>query len=124
MKDKKVSAALESDADSTVVLRFIHLVSDSIRQFYERSPEVKLMEWHSFDRVAVAKTAGFEFAKDNVIRMIARYSNHMQNYEEVMVIKISKQYCRFRFIIAETILKISIETFNDSLKSTVNDHQF
>jgi hypothetical protein len=47
-----------------------------------------LQKWHTFDQVAVAKTAGFEFATSSVVRLIARYPNLMQNYEEIIVIKV------------------------------------
>jgi hypothetical protein len=49
------------------------------------------MEWHAFDQVVIAKTTYYEFGKDHVERLIARYSDLIPYYEESVVTKIREQ---------------------------------
>jgi hypothetical protein len=49
--------------------------------------EEELMEWHAFDQV-ITSTTDFDFGKESVMQLIARYSTLIPNYEESVAIKI------------------------------------
>jgi hypothetical protein len=57
--------------DTTAILRFIQLLCDHLDI---RFPEEELMEWHACDQAVTAKSTYYEFGKDHVERLIARYS--------------------------------------------------
>jgi hypothetical protein len=75
-------------------------------------------------QAVIAKTTDYEFGKDHVEQLIARYSDLIPNYEESVATKIREQYCDLKFVAAKKFKTGSIQTFSDLVNCAQKDNQF
>jgi hypothetical protein len=75
-------------------------------------------------RFAVAKTYGFEFGKDSVIRTTSKNSSVAWNCEENVVIRDCEQYCDLKLVLVENVTKHSIRTCDNVVTYNPRDKEF
>ena len=118
---KKVLALLNTDVDTTAIIRFIELLCKHLES---RFPEEEFIEWHAFDPGAIANTTNFEFGKESVLKLVRKYSTFLPDFEYSVEETICQQYITLKFIVAEKYKSGSIQTFTDLVNFVLRDDQF
>jgi hypothetical protein len=88
---KNIFLAVDSDVDTTAILRFIELLCEHLDI---RFSEEESMEWHTFDQTVIVKTTSVE-------QLIVKSSDLVLNYEENVATEICEQFCDLKFVAAE-----------------------
>ena len=89
-----------------------------------RFPQDELQEWKIFDHMIIKNSDEFDFGKKELSKLVVRYSNIINNYDDNVKILIIQQYSDFKFIVNQKIESGVIKTFNDTLNIVLNDDTF
>lgn len=115
---KNILSLNSSDINLTAILRFIQLLCDHLEM---RFPEEELLEWRAFDQAAIGRAKEFEYGKDQLDRLIFKYTQLLQITDKDTIENMHKQYCNLKFIVAEKVKTGSIQTFADLLTFAHSD---
>jgi hypothetical protein len=107
---KNIFLAIDSDVDTTAILRFIELLCEHLDI---RFPEEESVEWHTFDQTVIVKTTSVE-------QLVVKSSDLVLNYEENVATEIFEQFCDLKFVAAEKF-NTGFISFSDFVNCALND---